>query len=117
MLHHTMRRSETEITLFYSARTPQEFAYGDELRAYARDGRIDLRQTITRPEGVEDWNAGRGRFAAADLQKLADGPDTQWFICGPPSFVGDTVGLLHAAGVDDGRIHMEEWLRPKHNGE
>ena len=36
------------IGLFYSARTPDEFAYEYEFRALAQEGRIELRQTVTR---------------------------------------------------------------------
>ena len=53
MLHHALQGPHQSIGVLYSARTLSDFAYGDELQALARDGRIQLRQTVTRKPGAK----------------------------------------------------------------
>ena len=106
MLRHALTIPHREIGLVYSARTPDEFAYEDELKSLARDRRILLRQTITRTAGA-DWTGGRGRIARADLEPLVCDPATLCFVCGPASLVEQTVRLLEDLGVPRPRIRAE----------
>jgi len=108
MLRHALTLPHREIGLFYSARTADEFAYGDEFVALARDGRIELRQTVTR--GRDDaWAGGRGRIGRAELQPLVHDPATLCFVCGPATLVEEIPRLLHELGVARERIRIEEW--------
>ena len=108
MLHHALVIPHEQIGLFYSARTPEEFAYEDELRALAREGRIELRQTVTRI--VDDaWRGTRGRIGRAELQALVHDPATLCFVCGPPALVSGMSELLAELGVDRSLIRVEEW--------
>jgi ferredoxin-NADP reductase len=108
MLHHALRIPHEEIGVLYSARTPDEFAYEDELRSMAHDGRIELRQTVTRPVG-DTWSGARGRIGRAELQPLVHNPATLCFICGPPPLVGEMSALLAELGIERSRIRVEEW--------
>jgi ferredoxin-NADP reductase len=108
MLRHALARRHGEIGLLYSARTPDDFAYEDELRALARDGQIQLRQTVTRTGGA-DWTGGRGRIGRAELQSLVHDPATLCFVCGPSTLVEGTTMLLEQLGIGRGRIKTEEW--------
>ena len=94
--------------LLYSARTPDEFAYEDEFRALARAGRIELRQTITRP-GELDWSGARGRIDRAVLSELVHSPATLCFVCGPPALVAEMTKLLEALSVPPSLIRAEAW--------
>jgi ferredoxin-NADP reductase len=108
MLHHALAIPHREVGVFYSARTPDEFAYQEELRDLARAGRIELRQTVTRTVG-KDWRGARGRIDRAELQRLIHDPETLCFICGPPSLVEDIPKLLSELGVPPSRIKIEAW--------
>jgi ferredoxin-NADP reductase len=108
MLHHALVIPHREVGVFYSARTPDEFAYQDELRALADAGRIELQQTVTRTVG-EDWRGARGRIDRAELQRLIHDPGTLCFICGPPSLVEAMPKLLSELGVARPRIKIETW--------
>ena len=108
MLRHALAMPGAEIGLFYSARTPDEFAYEDEFRALAGEGRIELRQTITRSVD-EAWTGARGRFGRADLLPLIHDPATLCFICGPPAFVSEMSGLVGELGIVRPRIRIEQW--------
>jgi ferredoxin-NADP reductase len=108
MLHHALAISHEQIGLFYSARTPDEFAYEAELRALAQKGRIELRQTVTRT--INDaWSGARGRIGRAELQALVHDPVTLCFVCGPPALVAEMSAHLAELGIERSRIRVEEW--------
>jgi ferredoxin-NADP reductase len=109
MLRHALRVPHRSIGVLYSARTPSDFAYGDELLALAREGRITLERTVTRELVGEHWKGGRGRIGPAQLGTLVAATDTLCFICGPPALVHDVPGMLGALGVPPHRIRIEEW--------
>jgi ferredoxin-NADP reductase len=108
MLRHALAIPHREVGLLYSARTPDEFAFQDELRALAREGRIELRQTVTRDWAAE-WAGGRGRIGRAEIEPLVHDPATLCFVCGPAALVDDTQRLLQDLGVARERIKIEEW--------
>jgi NAD(P)H-flavin reductase len=107
MLRHALRIPHRDIGLFYSARTPDEFAYERELRELASAGRIELRQTVTRSSG-DDWTGARGRIGRAALEELVHDPATLCFVCGPPALVDEMPKLLEELGVPRSRIRIEE---------
>jgi ferredoxin-NADP reductase len=108
MLHHALAIPHDQIGLFYSARTPDEFAYEGEFRELAREGRIELRQTVTRTT-TDGWTGARGRLGRAELQSLVHDPATLCFICGPPALVSEMSGHLAELGIEQRRIRVEEW--------
>jgi NAD(P)H-flavin reductase len=108
MLRHALAIPHRAIGLFYSARTPDEFAYENEFRALASSGQIELRQTVTRSTG-DDWTGARGRIGREALQELVHDPETLCFICGPPALVDEMPKLLEELDVPRFRIRLEEW--------
>lgn len=94
------------LALVYSSRTPEEFAYRDELRQLAADGRLKLTLTLT--GDAEDWTHARGRAGSAHLAELVV-PGTTAFICGPPAMVLDLPRALESLGVARDRIITENW--------
>ena len=108
MLRHALHGRHREIGVLYSARSPAEFAYEAELRELAREGRIELKQAITR-DIPENWTGPRGRIGRADLAPLVHGPATLCFVCGPPALVEEIPKLLEELGVPRTRVRIEEW--------
>jgi ferredoxin-NADP reductase len=108
MLRHALHVPHRQIGLLYSARTPGEFAYESELRSLARDGHIELRQTVTR-ESADDWTGTRGRIGRGELAPLVHDPLTLCFVCGPPALVQDIPKQLEELGVSRQRIRVEEF--------
>jgi ferredoxin-NADP reductase len=92
--------------LVYSARTPEEFAYAEELRDLADVGRLDLTLTLT--GDAREWRHARGRAGDRHLADLAT-PRTLCFICGPPAMVTDVPEALVRLGVPRDRIVTEDW--------
>ena len=113
MLDHVLRVHPTErISLLYSARRADEFAFADELRAYEADGRLEFHPTVTREEG--EWSGGRGRIGRSHFEAvLHDRADTLCFICGPLPLVTEAVATLSELGVPRAAIRTEEWAAPR----
>jgi NAD(P)H-flavin reductase len=109
MLRHALRLPHRNIGLFYSARTPDEFAFESELRDLATAGDIELRQTVTRAPEDADWNGARGRLDRATLGELVHDPETLCFVCGPAAMVDEMPRMLEDLGIPRLRIRIEEW--------
>jgi len=108
MLRHALAIPHDDIGLFYSARTPQEFAFERELRELAAAGNIELRQTVTRSSEAQ-WTGARGRLTRDALEELVHDPATLCFICGPPALVSEMPAILQDIGIPRERIRIEEW--------
>jgi ferredoxin-NADP reductase len=108
MRHALVAHATARIGVLYSARTPDEFAYEDELKALAERGAIELRQTVTRAAET-DWAGNRGRIDRAALATLVHDDRTLCFVCGPAAMVDDIPRLLTEIGVPRERIRIEEW--------
>jgi ferredoxin-NADP reductase len=108
MIHEAVVLPHAKIGLFYSARTPDEFAYEAEFQEMARAGRIELRETVTR-DVERAWDGPRGRIDRALLAPLVHDPATLCFVCGPPPLVTEMSHLLAELGIDEARIRVEKW--------
>lgn len=101
----------TSMTLLYSARRADEFAFSDELERHVAAGRLRLHRTVTRDDGP-DWDGNRGRIGRTHFASvLVDPATTIAFICGPPPLVRESVATLGELGVPTDRIRTERWGR------
>lgn len=112
MIDHALRRYPNQrISVLYSARRGDEFAFIDELRRYAEDGKIELHQTVTRDEST-NWGGGRGRIGRTHFDAVIHEPAaTLCFVCGPTPFVQESAATLKTLGVPDAQIRTEQWGR------
>ena len=110
MLDHTLRRDPSRtISLLYSTRRRDEFAFIDELRAHAAAGRIELHQTVTRDDSGS-WEGGRGRIGRSHFEAVLHEPAaTLCFVCGPPALVSESAATLRELGVPAASIRTEGW--------
>jgi NAD(P)H-flavin reductase len=112
MLDHALQlRPAPRISLLYSARRSDEFAFIDELRAHADAGILELHQTVTRDDS-SDWAGKRGRIGRAHFEAVLHEPsDTLTFVCGPTTLVNESVSTLRLLGVPEAHIRTEQWGR------
>jgi len=110
MLHQALGVSPAPtVTLLYSARRSDEFAFIDEFQAYETAGRIALHQTVTRHDG-DNWLGRRGRVGRGEFEAMLHHPtSTACFVCGPGELVRETVETLKALGVPDSLVRIEQW--------
>ena len=114
MIDHVLRHSPArQISLLYSARNGDEFAFIDELRAHEARGRIELHQTVTRDDSTT-WSGGRGRIGRSHFETVLHDPaNTLCFVCGPKALVSESVATLEALGLSGQAIRTESWAIPR----
>ena len=101
------------LSLLYSARYGEEFAFIEELRAHETGGRLELHQTVTRDDGAE-WAGKRGRIGRSHFESVVHDPaDTLCFVCGPRAMVNESVSTLSGLGVPADAIRTEAWVVPR----
>ncbi len=98
VVHLLGSRPGVRIGLVHAARSPGDLSYAEEFRAMARQGRIQLVESVTR-EAPEGWPGVRGRVGAAHLAPLVAAPGTLAFVCGPDSLVEEVPRVLATLGV------------------
>jgi ferredoxin-NADP reductase len=109
MLHDALKVPDRDIRVLYSARTPADFAYQEELRQLANDRRIALHQTVTREPGGQQWEGPRGRISLGDLEPSTSMRPAVYFVCGPQPLVAEIKKLLSELDVPAFRVRSEEW--------
>jgi ferredoxin-NADP reductase len=103
---------DLRLSLLYSARNSDEFAFIHELRGHAGRGRLQLHQTVTRDEGTA-WSGGRGRIGRSHFESVVHDPtNTLCFVCGPRAMVSESVATLASLGVPAQAIRTEAWVVP-----
>ena len=108
--HHRAVGSRAPARLLYSARTPAEVVYRDELMELAAAEEIDVHVTLTR-ERPEGWPGYARRVDRTLLEEVAWRPDEHplVYVCGPTGFVETVAGELVALGHDAARIRTERF--------
>ena len=114
MIDHVLRGEPSHrLSLLYSARNGDEFAFIDELRGHETSGRLELHQTVTRDDGAA-WAGKRGRIGRAHFQSVVHDPaNTLCFVCGPKALVSESVSTLAVLGVPADAIRTEAWIVPR----
>ena len=112
MLDHLVRRQPAiRISLLYSARGSDEFAFIHELQRHADAGHLELHQTVTREQDVS-WSGQRGRIGRSHFETVLHEPaQTLCFVCGPELFVAESVSTLKTLGVPEAQVRTEQWSR------
>ncbi len=101
--------SPTPATLIYSASTPSEILFREELVDIARrNPDVRLAFTITHPER-EKWDGRTGRIDAELIRTSQVSLESLFFICGPPDMIRDMISMLISMGVPGSRIKYEQW--------
>lgn len=108
LLERLLRGGAAPISVIYSARAPEEFAFRPELDALEKAGRINAHFTVTRDDRSA-WPGRRGRIDHALIEQALPSHDARCLICGPPQLVTDARELLVRLGVRDDRILTEQY--------
>ncbi len=108
--HHRAVRSTVPVRLLYSARTPDDLIYREELTRLDSEDMIDVRFTLTR-EQPEGWHGYRRRIDRRLLEDVAWPAIEQplVYVCGPTPFVETAANELVALGHDARRIRTERF--------
>ena len=115
MLHEALGAPEApEVSVLYSARTAEEFAFDDELTSACRSRGGFATRRPRRAKPARMWQGSRGRISRAQLEAVVARPDdTLCFVCGPEALVHEVPRMLGEIGVAADRIRVEEWAAPR----
>ena len=108
LIEHLSRPTRHRVSLIYSARSIDEFAFRPELMALESAGRLTSYFTITREERPE-WNGRRGRISGELLKEALPSAGSICLICGPQQLVSDARTLLTQLGVREENILIEKY--------
>jgi sulfhydrogenase subunit gamma (sulfur reductase) len=97
-LRHVLKHREDfgQLVVLYGARTPDDFAYGDEVQSWADRG-VELRQVISRPDGHE-WSGPTGYVQSLLDHVLPDLSSPVALICGSREMIEQTRERLQKMG-------------------
>lgn len=97
--------------LVYSARTPADVIYADELaeRIVASSLVATFCYTREAPAGERLGRIGADVIPAPENAVFPEGPRPDVFVCGPPGFTRTAVSLLAAAGHDPAAVRTESF--------
>lgn len=99
----------TRLTLVYSASTPDELLFRDQLQSIAADNpRIRPVFTVTQP-APDTWDGHKGRIDTNLLRTESVDLDALFFVCGPPTMIRTMIAMLRELGVPRTRIRYEQW--------
>ena len=112
------KRSTQSISLVHGARTTKTRAFSDEIRRLARLSKNVRYASFVTASGLnEDDNVqsrdydfeGRIQLGVLDAKEwlFLDDTTTEYYICGPDSFMADMASELMEKRVDEDRIHVE----------
>jgi ferredoxin-NADP reductase/MOSC domain-containing protein YiiM/ferredoxin len=103
--------SMRDVWWLFGARNRDEHPFREESRGLLRvlpRAHSHVRYSRPRSDDVPgvDFDA-TGRLTFAALEELGVPRDADFYLCGPPAFLGDLTGGLAGWGVERGRIHTE----------
>ncbi len=97
------------LTLLYSAKTPDELLFREELEDIARGNPdIDCHFSVTRPVAA-GWTGRVGRIDRDMAAAAGVDAGSLFFICGPPPMIADMVRMATSLGAPPSRIKYEGW--------
>ena len=107
--HVTESEPGVQVDLLYSAKTPEEFAFREELEQLARTNQ-NFRCVLTLTGSSEaSWDGRTGRLNRELLARYAARAGAHFYLCGPPGMPEDLSDALEDLGVDRDRINSESW--------
>ncbi|MBI5197391.1 MAG: hypothetical protein HZA19_02160 [Nitrospirae bacterium] len=102
------RQYPVKISLFYSARTPVDFAYKNEFDDLAeRFPQFQPSYTVTRDS--QNWTGQVGRIDLSLLRNHLGHPGTRYYLCGPQTLIDSLSRDLESAGIRKDNIMSEAW--------
>jgi ferredoxin-NADP reductase len=104
-------RGRQPFRLIYSARTPADVCYAEELRRRVRDDAgLDVHLVYTR-KTPDNWPTPPRRIDVATLNTHGWPPDfgANCYVCGPTTFVEAAADILVALGHEPRRIRTERF--------
>jgi ferredoxin-NADP reductase len=99
---------DASATLLYSASSPQELVFKDEIDAIAkRNSRMRCLYTVD--EETYGWSGRIGKLDAKMMHEAGVDLDALYYICGLPDMIHEMVDVLRSLGVRRKQMRYELW--------
>lgn len=96
------------ITLLFGFHDPEDFIFKDELAELQKTHpNFTVIPTITTDD--PGWTGKRGRVTELIPSLFSSAENSDFYLCGPPAMVEDTIKALTSIGVPRHRIFREVW--------
>ena len=105
---------DVNVTLIYSNKTPEDIIFRKEIDELTKKHKNFKRIfTITRVnESKSKWDGNVGRINAELIRSSVEELSSAiFYVAGPPQMVEDIVNVLKDLGIEDFKIHAEEFVR------
>ena len=102
---------KTNITLFYSNRTPEEIAFKSKFDdIYQTNRNIKIIYTITNfDESKKPWNGNKGFIDSNMIKYNTSISNRLFYICGPPGMIEAMLTLLKSMNIKEEDIKIENF--------
>jgi NAD(P)H-flavin reductase len=94
--------------LIFGFHAPEDFIYREELEALQKKHpNLKVVTAITTDDAT--WKGERGRVTEVIPRVIKDAPARDYYLCGSPQMVEDTIKVLLEMGVPRHQIFREVW--------
>jgi uncharacterized protein len=101
------------VWFIHGARDGQYHAFADEILALSRESpNLQIHFVYSRPRPEDEGKYHSTGYVSADLLQKLVNPDSEFFLCGSPTFMQSLREGLQAWGVPDDRVFYESFSRP-----
>ncbi|MDF1496694.1 MAG: FAD-dependent oxidoreductase [Patescibacteria group bacterium] len=106
-----LKKSDKQLTLFYSGRTIEDLIYHKEFLELAKENPNFIYVPILTREHLEDWDGEYGRFDDDMIKRyVKDFKDASYLMCGPVLMMDHVKEVLESEGVDvKGKLKAERY--------
>ncbi len=109
MRHLKQTKSRRHITFLYSAKTPEDFVYFEELKKMCTDKNVSCGIFTITADSVE-WRGKIGRIDRVMIKEnVRNIKESTFYICGPPQMIESMINILYELGVEKKKIRIERW--------
>jgi ferredoxin-NADP reductase len=110
LLHHRAIESDVAVRLLYSARSPDDVLYRDELARLSTEAGVEVVFTLTR-DAPADWSGYRRRIDSELLGEVSWPPEDRplIYVCGPSGFVETAADDFVELGHRPDRVRTERF--------
>ena len=110
-LLHKGRKVNRDIYFFYGARTEEDLLYKSEFFKLSRiKPNFHYYPVLSKPP--EGWSGAKGyiqELLASNLDNICQIKGIEFYLCGPPKMMSETINLLKTKNVDASNIAFDEF--------